>query len=93
MTKAQVLPVLGDFRILRYHFGTRSLNVHFLEGSKNPPGLFHSKGVGEPPFLYGIGAYFAVWSAMRAFKKDLAPVFSAPLTPEKVLLRLCGCPA
>jgi len=84
---------LSTYKIPDIHFAPRSLDVHFLEGSKNPPGLFHSKGVGEPPFLYGIGAYFAVWSAMRAFKKDLAPVFSAPLTPEKVLLRLCGCPA
>jgi xanthine dehydrogenase large subunit len=62
--------------------------VDFLENSENPVGIFNSKAIGEPPFLYGIGAYFAIWQAMKAFRPTLAAQFSAPLTSEKVLLAL-----
>ncbi len=64
------------------------IQVDFLENSENPLGLFNSKAVGEPPFLYGIGAYFAILQAMKAFRPTLAGQFSAPFTSEKVLLSL-----
>ncbi|MEN8220985.1 MAG: hypothetical protein ABFS56_32460 [Pseudomonadota bacterium] len=35
-----------------------------------------------------MGAYFAIWQAMKAFRPDLPLKLSAPLTPEKVLLSL-----
>ncbi len=50
--------------------------------------LLRSKAVGEPPFMYGIGAYFALTKAIRAFNPNYKLDFDAPLTPEKVLLRL-----
>ena len=50
--------------------------------------VMKSKAVGEPPFLYGMGAFFAIQSAIKAFNINYKPDFSAPLTPEKVLLRL-----
>jgi xanthine dehydrogenase large subunit len=50
--------------------------------------IFKSKAVGEPPLLYGIGAYFALQNAIMAFNKAYQPDFNAPLTPEKVLNRL-----
>jgi xanthine dehydrogenase large subunit len=66
--------------------------VEFL-ASDNPEGVMHSKAVGEPPLMYGIGGYFALAKAIRAFNPDWQPGFSAPMTPEKVLLALyeCGC--
>ncbi len=50
--------------------------------------ILKSKAVGEPPFLYGIGAFFAIQDAIKAFNKNYQPDFSAPMTPEKVLMRL-----
>jgi xanthine dehydrogenase large subunit len=47
-----------------------------------------SKAIGEPPFMYGIGAYFALQSAVRSFNPDYRMEFKAPFTPEKVLLAL-----
>jgi xanthine dehydrogenase large subunit len=38
--------------------------------------------------MYGIGAYFALLNAMKAFKKDLKYKFESPMTPEKVLMTL-----
>ncbi|NOX85679.1 MAG: molybdopterin-dependent oxidoreductase [Chlorobi bacterium] len=52
--------------------------------------ILRSKAVGEPPFLYGIGAYFALRNAIRAFNPKADLKFEAPLTPEKVLLALYG---
>ena len=51
-------------------------------------GLLGSKAIGEPPFLYGIGVYFALLQALQAFRPDLPCRYQAPLTPEKVLLML-----
>ncbi|QDG49862.1 xanthine dehydrogenase [Persicimonas caeni] len=55
----------------------------------NPSGPRGSKAVGEPPLMYGIGVYFAIRDAMRAFaERDYE--FDAPITPEKVLMGLHG---
>ena len=53
--------------------------------------ILKSKAVGEPPFMYGIGAYFALRNAIRAFNPKTAVDFNAPLTPEKVLMSLYDC--
>jgi len=50
--------------------------------------LLKSKAVGEPPFMYGIGAFFALQNAIKAFNPEWEPDYDAPLTPEKVLMRL-----
>jgi len=62
----------------------------FLEDADNPAAVLSSKAIGEPPFMYGIGAYFALLEAMRSFRPDREGLYSAPLTPEKVLLYLYG---
>jgi xanthine dehydrogenase large subunit len=60
------------------------VNVHFLEDADNPKAVMSSKAIGEPPFMYGIGAYFAILDAMKAFRPDKEVFFNSPLTPEKV---------
>ncbi|MGJ0483193.1 MAG: hypothetical protein ACR65R_01495, partial [Methylomicrobium sp.] len=57
----------------------------------NPAGIMHSKAVGEPPLMYGIGGYFALAKAIRAFNPGWQAEASAPMTPEKVLLALYEC--
>lgn len=79
---------LSTYKVPDVHFVPKEIKVHFLENVPNPFGPMNSKAVGEPPFMYGIGGYFALLNAMRAFKPDLEIKFSAPLTPEKVLLNL-----
>lgn len=60
-----------------------------MQIDENPAGPRGSKAVGEPPLMYGIGVYFAIRKAMRAFKeRDYQ--FDSPATPEKVLLGLHG---
>ncbi|MCF6172119.1 MAG: molybdopterin-dependent oxidoreductase, partial [Bacteroidales bacterium] len=52
--------------------------------------ILKSKAVGEPPFMYGIGVYFALQNAVKAFNPDYRLKFDAPWTPEKVLMGLYG---
>jgi xanthine dehydrogenase large subunit len=67
---------------------TPEIEVVFLEDADNPKAVLSSKAIGEPPLMYGIGAYFAIRNAMRAFRPDLMVPFSAPLTSEKILTAL-----
>ena len=67
---------------------TPVLDGHFLEDADNPRAVMHSKAIGEPPFMYGIGVYFALLDALRAFRPDRNGVYDAPLTPEKALMFL-----
>ena len=69
---------------------TPVLEGRFLEDADNPKAVMHSKAIGEPPLMYGIGVYFALLDALRAFRPDRAPVYDAPLTPEKALMFLHG---
>jgi xanthine dehydrogenase large subunit len=38
--------------------------------------------------MYGIGAYFALRNAVKAFNPSADISFDAPMTPEKVLMAL-----
>ncbi len=69
---------------------TPILEGHFLEDADNPHAVMRSKAIGEPPFMYGIGVYFALLDALRAFRPERESVYNAPLTPEKALLFLHG---
>jgi xanthine dehydrogenase large subunit len=66
------------------------IEVHFLEDTKNPLGLFHSKAIGEPPLMYGIGVYYALLAAIQAFRPGADLPVVAPMTPERVLMTLYG---
>ncbi|MEO8148350.1 MAG: hypothetical protein ABI723_11960, partial [Bacteroidia bacterium] len=62
--------------------------IHFLETKNNNLAIFNSKAVGEPPLMYGIGAYFALRNAIKAFNPAAQIPFDAPMTAEKVLMSL-----
>jgi xanthine dehydrogenase large subunit len=77
---------LSTYKIPDAH-STPHIEVRFLADSVNPMGLMNSKAVGEPPFMYGIGAYFALMNALKAFK-DAPYELRAPMSPERVLMNL-----
>ena len=64
------------------------IEISFLEDSESPVGPLGNKAVGEPPFMYGIGVFFAIRDAMHQFKPEAHFPFESPLTPERVLLQL-----
>ncbi|RPI78809.1 MAG: xanthine dehydrogenase, partial [Desulfobacteraceae bacterium] len=79
---------LSTYKIPDIYAAPETLAIHFLETQGPAPAILRSKAIGEPPFMYGIGAYFAIRNAVRAARGGRSFAFSAPLTPEKVLLAL-----
>jgi xanthine dehydrogenase large subunit len=63
------------------------LRVTLVENRKNPEDtVFHSKAVGEPPFMLGIAAWCAIKDAVASLADyRLQPEIDAPATPERVL--------
>ncbi len=82
---------LSTYKIPDIYSVPDEVSVQFLRtDNRHDLAIFHSKAVGEPPLMYGIGAYFAVRNAILAFNPQANVPFSAPITPEKVLMGLYG---
>jgi xanthine dehydrogenase large subunit len=79
---------LATYKAPDVYFMPDNLTVTLLENVDNPRGPFGTKAVGEPPLMYGIGVFFAIRQAMRAFRPEKEFSFKSPLTPERVLLEL-----
>ena len=63
------------------------LRVKLVENRKNPEDtVFHSKAVGEPPFMLGIASWCAINDAVASLADyRVQPAIDAPATPERVL--------
>jgi xanthine dehydrogenase large subunit len=63
------------------------LRVRLVENRKNPEDtVFHSKAVGEPPFMLGISVWCALKDAIASVADyRISPQVDAPATPERVL--------
>jgi xanthine dehydrogenase large subunit len=73
------IPAVADMPI--------DLRVTLVENRKNPEDtVFHSKAVGEPPFMLGIAAWCAIKDAVASLGGyQHQPAIDAPATPERVL--------
>lgn len=62
------------------------LRVTLVENRKNPKDtVFHSKAVGEPPFMLGIAAWCALQDAVASVSDYRQhPLLDAPATPERI---------
>ncbi len=76
---------LSTYKVPDIFFIPKNLQVKFFNNEENHDGVLGAKAIGEPPFMYGIGVYFALRNAMQAFKPDLRMPYAAPLTHEKIL--------
>ncbi|RJP64739.1 MAG: xanthine dehydrogenase [Ignavibacteriales bacterium] len=79
---------LSTYKVPDIFFAPKEILVHFLEDAPNPNAVFNSKAIGEPPFMYGIGSYFSLMNAMKAFRNNNHYKFISPLTNERVLVSL-----
>ncbi|CAN5435636.1 xanthine dehydrogenase molybdopterin binding subunit [soil metagenome] len=78
---------LSTYKVPDIYSVPKDISILPLETDRENLAIFNSKAVGEPPLMYGIGAYFAIRNAVKAFT-DCSPDFDAPFTPEKVLMNL-----
>ena len=79
---------LSTYKIPDVYSVPKTIDFIPLETTRENLAIFNSKAVGEPPLMYGIGAYFAIREAVKAFNAESSPKFDAPFTPEKVLMNL-----
>jgi xanthine dehydrogenase large subunit len=89
---------LSTYKIPDIYSVPKTLDVRFLEQTGDNLAVFNSKAVGEPPLMYGIGAYFALRNAVLAQNTEGVRNpeeggkgvlgFDAPMTVEKVLMGL-----
>ena len=79
---------LSTYKVPDIYSVPKEIDIHFLQTDKDNLAIFRSKAVGEPPLMYGIGAYFALRNAVKAFNPSADIPYDAPMTPEKVLMSL-----
>jgi xanthine dehydrogenase large subunit len=86
---------LSTYKIPDIYAVPKILDIKFLQTDGHDmalpvrqTGIFRSKAVGEPPLMYGIGAFFAIRNAVLAFNPNADIEYNAPMTPEKVLMSL-----
>ena len=59
----------------------KNIDITALKTEGPELALLRSKAVGEPPFMYGIGAYFALVKAIRAFNSSYKLDFDNEIKP------------
>lgn len=79
---------LSTYKIPDIFSIAEEIEVLPLETEGNEMAVLKSKAVGEPPLMYGIGAYFSIQNAIKEFNPNYKLNFNAPMTPEKVLMAL-----
>lgn len=79
---------LSTYKVPDIYSVPKEINIKHLETEGHELAIKKSKAVGEPPVMYGIGAYFAIRNAIKAFNPNAELAVNAPYTPEKVLMDL-----
>jgi xanthine dehydrogenase large subunit len=79
---------LSTYKIPDIYSIPKVVTIEKLETDGNDMAILKSKAVGEPPLMYGIGAYFAIDNAIKSFNPNFNSTFDAPFTNEKVLMSL-----
>lgn len=79
---------MSTYKVPDVYFTPKEIEVDFLENPNPSAAIFNSKAIGEPPLMYGIGIYFALCNAIKAFRPKTEIKISAPMTPEKLLTSL-----
>jgi len=81
---------LSTYKIPDIYSVPKTVTIEPLDTDGNDMAILKSKAVGEPPLMYGIGAYFAIENAIKSFNPNFTSTFDAPFTHEKVLMGLYG---
>ena len=79
---------LSTYKVPDIFSSPKTIETIPLETEGSDLAIQKSKAVGEPPLMYGIGAYFAIQHAVKEFNPNYKLKFHSPFTPEKVLMGL-----
>ena len=81
---------LANYKVPDIYSVPKKVDVKYLDAEGADLAIYKSKAVGEPPLMYGIGAYFALYNAILSFNPKAEMEYDAPMTAEKVLMGLYG---
>ena len=84
----QIISYLNRPSVSLKYLDNRFVQIEYLDTEGSDLAILKSKAVGEPPLMYGMGAYFAIDNAVRAFNPNFKSTYNAPFTHEKVLMGL-----
>lgn len=86
-TAALLSDSMAVYKVPDIHSTPAEVEVDLLECLAGNAGVFNSKAVGEPPFMYGIGTYFALLDALgpEDAKRRRKEPMVAPMTSERLL--------
>lgn len=79
---------LATYKVPDIYSAPEEVRVEFLENRGKNAGVFNSKAVGEPPFMYGIGTYFALLEALTSYRPGIRAGYSAPMSSHRLLTLL-----
>ena len=79
---------LANYKIPDIYSVPKEVAVRYLATEGSDLAILKSKAVGEPPLMYGIGAYFALCNAILAYNTNAKLTYVAPMTTERVLMSL-----
>ncbi|MCD4793308.1 MAG: molybdopterin-dependent oxidoreductase [Bacteroidales bacterium] len=79
---------LSSYKVPDINSAPKFVRIEALQTEGHKHAILKSKAIGEPPFIYGTGSYFAVQNAIKAFNPNFKPDSKAPMTHEKVLMSL-----
>ncbi|PWI32303.1 xanthine dehydrogenase molybdopterin binding subunit [Vibrio albus] len=72
------IPTIGDY--------PKQMNISLFDKMNPENTIFHSKGVGEPPFLHAISVWCAIYDAVASISgHKVIPTLNAPATGEHIL--------
>ncbi len=79
---------LSTYKVPDIYAAPKEVLIQHLPSEGHELATMRSKAIGEPPFIYGLGSFFAIRNAAKAFNPKLENRFDAPLTPERLLMSL-----
>ncbi|KAL0211582.1 hypothetical protein RCL1_005208 [Eukaryota sp. TZLM3-RCL] len=78
----------GTYKMPTFHDIPRELNVTLMENVPNPKVIRFSKGIGEPPFCFGIAVYMSIKEAVNVYRKscnlEVLPNFTFPASINRI---------
>jgi xanthine dehydrogenase large subunit len=79
---------LSTYKVPDIYSVPGTIEIIPLDTTGDENAILKSKAVGEPPFMYGVGAFFALQDAIKNYNPVYNQKFDSPMTPEKVLMGL-----
>ncbi len=88
-TGRQLASTLSTYKVPVYSDLPEDFEIDLYPSRNEHSSIFGSKGIGEPPILYGLAAFFAIKHALESIgDRKIESVLQNPATPESIVLEV-----